>query len=375
MNAKSDPHSLTHTQHKRRFAGRQLTRLLAILAVMTVLGATVVALGGFSSPASNPSTDDAYIHADTTLVSSRVPGYISQVLVSDNQKVHAGQLLATLDDHDLRVALAYAKAQAGAAQARLDQASARLTDQQTVIAGTRAKLAAVIAQANFARSELARYRALARRGAGSVQQAQRARSQVDTTAAAVNYARTAVSEATHKVDVLTAMEATAANNLTMAQANIAKASLRLSYTRIHSPIDGVVTERTLRKGAFVAAGYPLLAVVPRAQAYVSGNFRETQLADIQVNQPVKITVDALPGVQFRGHVNSIAPATGLSLSPIRPTNATGNFTKVVQRIPVKITLDRGQPQVDRLRIGMSVVATIDTESEHHSISRQVGANQ
>lgn len=364
-----------NTPKVRTFSQRRLARSLALLAAMTLIGAAVTALGGFSSPARNPSTDDAYVSADTTMVSSRVPGYINQVLVTDNQSVHAGQLLATLDDRDFRVALASAKAKAGAALASLNQANASLADQQTVIAGARAKLAATKAQAHFARSELARYQSLARRGVGSVQQAQRASSQVETTAAAVDFAQTAVNAAIQKVEILKAMKAVTSNALAMAQANIDKASLQLSYTRIQSPIDGVVTARTLRKGSFVAAGSPLLAVVPRDQAYINGNFRETQLAELRVNQTVTISVDALPGVRFHGHVGSISPATGLSLSPIQPSNATGNFTKVVQRIPVKITLDHGQPQLDQLRVGMSVVATIDTTSEFRAVTHNEGANQ
>lgn len=347
----------THPSSTRR---RLVTGSVAVLASVTVAVTAAVCLGGFTSPSDDPSTDDAYVFADSTLVSPRVAGHVSEVMVIDNQPVHAGQLLATIDDRDFRLALASARARAGKSQARYDQAIADLTHQQTLIAGARAKLAAAEAQVIFAGQELNRYLKLANRGAGSLQQAQKARTQLATAKANRDFEQSSLEATIREVDVLKALKASAESELAMARASVEQASLNLSYTRIKSPIDGYVTQRSVRLGAFVSPGASLLAVVPLKQAYVSGNFRETQLSNLSFNQSVRITVDALPGKVFTGHVDSIAPATGLALSPIRPSNATGNFTKVVQRIAVKIRLDQDQAQLDQLRVGMSVVAKVDT---------------
>lgn len=363
MTTQAPPTQPTSTQR------RLVKGSIAFLATVTVAVTATFCLGGFSSPADDPSTDDAYVSADSTLVSPRVAGHVSEVLVIDNQPVHAGQLLATIDDRDFRLALTSARAQAGKAKAQYDQAIADLTHQQTLIAGARAKLAAAKAQVVFAGQELNRYLKLAKRGAGSLQQAQKARTQLATAHANQDFAQSSLDAALREVDVLNALKARAKNDLGIAKANVEQAALKLSYTRIKSPINGFVAQRTVRMGAFVSPGLPLLAVVPLAQAYVSGNFRETQLSNLTLGQAVSITVDALPGSEFHGRVDSIAPATGLSLSPIRPSNATGNFTKVVQRVAVKIRLDPGQERLNQLRVGMSVIATVHTSQSANQVAQ------
>ncbi|MDX1817982.1 MAG: HlyD family secretion protein, partial [Marinobacter sp.] len=234
---------------------------IALLATVTVAVTATFCLGGFSSPADDPSTDDAYVSADSTLVSPRIAGHVSEVLVIDNQPVHAGQLLATIDDRDFRLALTSAQAQAGKAQARYDQAIANLTHQQTLITGARAKLSAANAQVVFAEQELNRYLKLAKRGAGSLQQAQKARTQLATAKANRDFEQSSLEATIREVDVLKALKASAESELAMARASVEQASLNLSYTRIKSPIDGYVTQRSVRLGAFVSPGASLLAVV------------------------------------------------------------------------------------------------------------------
>ncbi|MCE1052092.1 HlyD family secretion protein [Pseudomonas alloputida] len=300
------------------------------------------------------STNDAYVTADYTVVAPKVAGFIKQVLVEDNQQVTAGQLLATIDARDYQAALDAAQAQLLVAQAQSADARATLERQDALIAQ---------AEAAFADHEVNRYSRLAEQGAGTVQNAQQARSAVDQARARLANAQAARVAARKQVDILTAQVASADGQLKRAEAGLEKAQLDLSYTRITAPVDGMVGERALRVGAYVNPGARLLSVVPLQQAYVVGNFQETQLTHVQPGQPVRISVDTFSGETLQGHVQSIAPATGVTFAAVKPDNATGNFTKVVQRIPVKIVLDDGQPLLTRLRVGMSVEATIDTRGD------------
>jgi len=308
------------------------------------------------------STNDAYVSADYTLVVPRVAGFIKQVLVEDNQQVKAGQLLALIDDRDLRAA-----AESLVAQAQLQNARATLDRQASLIAQAQAKVVSAKAEMAFAEHELNRYNHLAGVGAGTVQNAQQARTRIDQASASLTNATAVLAAERKQVDILTAQRDGAEGGLKRAQAKLEIASYELSYTRIVAPQDGMVGERAVRVGAYVTPGSKLLAVVPLAQAYVVANFQETQLTNVQPGQDVQVRVDTFGGALLNGRVESIAPATGVTFASVKPDNATGNFTKVVQRIPVKIVLEPGQPLAERLRVGMSVEARIDTAS--------VGANE
>ncbi|AUF97894.1 MULTISPECIES: HlyD family secretion protein [Pseudomonas] len=308
-------------------------------------------------------TNDAYVSADYTVVAPKVAGFIQEVLVEDNQQVQAGQLLATIDARDYEAALAAAQAQVLVAQAQSADARATLERQAALIAQAEAAFKAAQAQAAFAEQEVKRYGRLAEQGAGTVQNAQQARSRVDQARAQQANSQAALVATRKQVDILTAQVASADGQLKRAEAGVDKAQLDLSHTRITAPVAGMVGERALRVGAYVTPGARLLSVVPLEQAYVVGNFQETQLTHVQPGQPVSISVDTYSDVTLKGHVQSIAPATGVTFAAVKPDNATGNFTKVVQRIPVKIVFDDGQPLLSRLRVGMSVVVTIDTQGD------------
>ncbi|OLS59292.1 HlyD family secretion protein [Pseudomonas putida] len=309
------------------------------------------------------STNDAYVSADYTVVAPKVSGFIKEVLVEDNQQVQAGQLLATLDDRDYQAALDAAQAQLLVARAQSADARATLERQAALIAQAEAAVKAAQAEAAFADHETTRYSRLAEQGAGTVQNAQQARSRVDQARARLANAQAALLATRKQVDILQAQVASADGQLKRAEAGLEKANLDLSYTRILAPVDGMVGERALRVGAYVNPGARLLSVVPLNHAYVVGNFQETQLTHVQPGQPVSISVDTFSGETLRGHVQSIAPATGVTFAAVKPDNATGNFTKVVQRIPVKIVFDADQPLLERLRVGMSVEAVIDTQGD------------
>lgn len=343
--------ALSGLTRKKRYALATVISLAAI-ALATVLW---IRLNG------SQSTDDAYITIDSTLVAPKVAGFIAEVLVQDNQHVETGQLLARIEDSDFRAALDAAKAGVSVAEANLNHAVANLEKQKAVIEQAKANIAANRAEVIFADQERKRYAALVPRGAGSVQDAQQAKSRYDAAKARQEYQQAALVSEQREEQVLRTQRAQMAASLQQARAQLEKAQLDLSYTRIIAPIDGVVASRAVRQGAYVNPGNLLLAIVPVSRAYVVANYRETQLAHIRPGQPVSIRVDAIPDVEFSGHVESIAPATGLEFSPIKPTNATGNFTKVVQRIPVKIVFDPGQEDFDRVRAGMSVITKIDTQ--------------
>ena len=306
------------------------------------------------------STNDAFVSADFTLVVPRVAGFIKEVLVEDNQQVKAGQLLALIDDRDLRAAAQAADAETLVARAQLQNARATLERQTSVIAQAQATVVSAKAEMDFAAHELNRYNHLAGVGAGTVQSAQQARTRIDQATARLANATAVLAAERKQVEILTAQRDAADGGLKRSQAALEMASYELSYTRIVAPQDGMVGERAVRVGAYVTPGSKILAVVPLAQAFVVANFQETQLRDVQPGQEVQVRVDSLGGERLSGRVESIAPATGVTFASVKPDNATGNFTKVVQRIPVKIVLDAGQPLAQRLRVGMSVEASIDT---------------
>jgi membrane fusion protein (multidrug efflux system) len=314
------------------------------------------------------STDDAYVKADNTTIAPKVSGYIAAVLVGDNERVKAGQVLARIDDRDFKVARAQARADVEAAEASIANKRAALVAQQSTIEAARATVVADQANETFAEQEARRYATLASTGYGSVQNAQQAASRIAAAHAAVARDTAALTNATRQLDVLQAELAQAQAALARAQAAEEQAELNLSYTTITSPIDGMIGNRMLRVGQYVQAGTQLMAVVPIEAAYIVANYKETQLTKVQAGQPVEIQVDMFPAQVFRGRVDSLAPASGQEFALLPPDNATGNFTKVVQRIPVKIVLDAGSPLAVVLRPGMSVYPTIDTKAASPSLA-------
>jgi len=309
------------------------------------------------------STDDAYVKADSTTIAPKVSGYLREVLVGDNEPVKTGEVLARIDERDFKVALDQAKSDVAAANAAIASKQAQLGVQQAVIDAAQATIEVDKATVTFAAQENKRYGDLAATGYGSVQNAQQAQSRIAGAQAAVQRDTANLASALKQVDLLKAEIAQANAALGRAIATQNQAELNLGYTTIVAPIDGIVGNRTLRVGQYVQAGTQLMSVVPVAGAYVVANFKETQLTDVREGQAVDIAVDMFPGQLVHGHVDSIAPASGQEFALLPPDNATGNFTKVVQRIPVKIALDRNNAPSIELRPGMSVIPTIETKSQ------------
>jgi membrane fusion protein (multidrug efflux system) len=338
---------------------------------MLMTGAAVLALAGaawygwdyWTVGQYQVSTDDAYVKADNTTIAPKVSGYLREVLVGDNERVKAGQVLARIDERDFQVALDQAKSDVAAAEAAIASKQAQLDVQQAVIDAAKATIELDKASTTFAAQENKRYTDLATTGYGSVQNAQQAQSRIAAAQAAAARDTANLASALKQVDLLKAEIAQANAALGRANSLQHQAELNLGYTTIIAPIDGVVGNRSLRVGQFVQAGTQLMSVVPVLGAYVVANYKETQLTDVRRGQAVDITVDMFPGRVVHGHVDSIAPASGQEFALLPPDNATGNFTKVVQRIPVKIALDRDNDASVELRPGMSVIPTIETKSQ------------
>jgi membrane fusion protein (multidrug efflux system) len=344
------------------FATRRLPVRRAALAVALLAGTALAGYYGhdyWTTGRFQVSTDDAYVKADSTTIAPKVPGYLSDVLVQDNQPVKAGQVLARIDDRDLRTAFDQAGSDVAAATATVQNFEARINLQGAEIAQAQAAIDSTKAKLQFAAADAARYQALVTTGAGTLQRTQQTGAARDETAAQLRHDEAALLAAQRQIPVLTTLRDQAQAQLGHASAVAHQAELNLSYATITAPVDGTVGARSLRIGQYVAPGTQLMAVVPLHAAYVVANYKETQLARVRTGQPVSITVDGLSGQTVQGHVDSVSPASGLEFTLLPPDNATGNFTKIVQRIPVRISIDNTSA-AGQLRAGMSVEPSIDT---------------
>jgi len=306
------------------------------------------------------STDDAYAGCNVTAVSPHVAGFVAQILATDNQHVQAGQLLIRLDGRDFQAALAHAQAVAAKQQAALTGLEAKYVLQQAMVHQAEADLSAKSARATFAVADAVRYRQLASTTFGTRQNAERAAAVDEEAQSAIKSAQAGLTAARQQLTVLEAGIAEARAGVAQANADLETARLNFGYTEIRAPIDGYVGNRAAQVGAYVANGAYLLSVIPAQGLWVDANFKEDQLAHIRRGQPATVVADVLPGKTFQGHVESLAPGTGAVFSVIPPENATGNFTKIVQRVPVRIALDDGPASLGELRPGLSTTVSVDT---------------
>jgi membrane fusion protein, multidrug efflux system len=349
-----------HRRPRLRYRPSLRATLFAAAALVGLAGAGLYGHYYWTTGRFLVATDDAYLQADNVLISPKVAGYISEVLVTDNQPVKTGQVLARIDDRDYRTALAVARANVDAAQADIDNLGQQIAEQRIAVTEAQATVEADQAALIFSGQDYERYMTLSKNGAGTVQSAQKASSNIREKQATLDHDTAAVGAARKQVDVLITQLAKAQATLALQRASLTQAELNVSYTTITAPVDGTVGARSLRVGQYVQAGTQLMAVVPLRAVYVSANYKETQLTEVRAGQPVTLEVDTFPGATVHGVVNSIAPASGQEFALLPPDNATGNFTKIVQRVPVKITIDPNDALIGLLRPGMSVEPTIDT---------------
>ncbi len=335
---------------------------LALAAALCVAGVADFAQYYLTTGRYLETTDDAYVKADSTIIAPKVSGYISEVLVADNEPVKAGQLLARIDDRDFETALNQAKADVASFEAAIRNLDAQIELQEPLIQQQAAEVDATEANLKFAREERARYDELMKLGSGTVQRAQQTDAALRSQTAQLLQGKAGLAAANKKIEVLDTQRAQAVAQLDRARAVERQAALNQSYTQIKAPVEGTVGARSLRVGQYVQAGTQLMAVVPLDAVYVVANFKETQLTHVRNGQPVELRVDSFHATKLKGHVDSLSPASGLEFALLPPDNATGNFTKIVQRVPVKIVLD-DQNLKGLLRPGMSAVPTVNTKSE------------
>jgi membrane fusion protein (multidrug efflux system) len=347
----------------RHIPSRQAIRraALAFAAALAVAGATTYGHYYVTAGRYLETTDDAYVKADSTIVAPKVSGYIAEVLVADNEPVQSGQVLARIDDRDFKTALKQAQADVAASEAAVKNLNAQIELQEPLIQQQAAEIDATEANLKFAQQERARYDDLMKSGAGTIQRAQQTDAALRSQTAQLQQGKAGLIAANKRIEVLSTQRAQALAQLDHARALEQQAALNLSYTRITAPVDGTVGARTSRVGQYVQAGTQLMAVVPLSAVYVVANFKETQLTHVRNGQPVELRVDSFHSTKLKGHVDSLSPASGLEFALLPPDNATGNFTKIVQRVPVKIVLD-DQSLNGLLRPGMSAEPTVNTKS-------------
>ncbi|MBV9286486.1 MAG: HlyD family secretion protein [Hyphomicrobiales bacterium] len=308
------------------------------------------------------TTNDAYVGGDVTPISPHVAGFVAEILIKDNEYVRAGQPLVRLDDRDFHAALDHADAVIAQRQATLASLEARARSQESVIEQARADVDAKAAQATFAEEDDSRYRRLADTGYGSRQNAERALALSNAARSALAASRAGVGAALQTLAVTSADIVEASAAVAQAEADLLSARLNLGYTDIRSPIDGYVANRAAQVGAYVSSGTYLLTVIPAHDLWVDANFKEDQLERMAPGQAVTVVADTLPNHVFHGRVGSLAHGAGSVFSVIPPENATGNFTKIVQRVPVRIALDPDDSMLQWLRPGLSTTVRVDTRS-------------
>jgi membrane fusion protein (multidrug efflux system) len=308
------------------------------------------------------STDDAYVQAYNTTLAAKVPGYVANVAVTDNTRVHAGDVIATIDDGDYRLAAESARNKVATQEATIARIGHQIEAQNAAVEQAKAQLSSAQAMATRTQLELDRQNTLAAQQFASHQTQEQAQANRDQAIAGVQAAQAALDSAAANVDVLKGQQQEAAGTLDELKTALAKTERDLSFTVIRAPIDGVIGNRAVQTGDYLQPGQRLASVVPLDDVYVDANFKETQLARLRPGQPVRISVDALPEDDISGSIESLSPASGAVFSLLPPDNATGNFTKIVQRLPVRIRVPSNIASQGRLRPGMSVVVRVNTKA-------------
>ena len=327
--------------------------ILAALSGAAYYGHNWYVLGRFEV-----STDDAYVKTDMAQLGAKVAGYVTEIPAAENALVKAGDIVLKLDDGDYKLAVDAAQARIETQKAVIAGFTSQTEAQNAQIAATEAKLVSAKAEANNTVANSNRAAQLIKAKVVSQQTMDDWTMKRDAAEASVSEAKASILAAQAQLNVIAANKVQAEKSLAELQTSLAKAERDLSFTEIRAPFDGIVANRAVEPGQYVQGGTRLMALVPAGSAYIEANFKETQLADLRAGQKVEITVDAFDGSTFEGSVMSLAPASGSEFSLLPPENATGNFTKITQRVPVKVSVPAGLAQ--KLRPGLSVTVTVDT---------------
>ncbi|WP_257557960.1 HlyD family secretion protein [Sphingobium sp. CFD-2] len=368
--ASSPPHGDDSGQSRSSALRSPRARLILLLVALALIGGGVLWFIRFETFGKyQESTNDAYIQADSITVAPKVSGYVDRVFVDENQDVKAGQPLVQIDPRDYRAQAAQSVAQIDVAKANAAGVVAQIAEQRAAVAQAEADLSAANANAAFAAREVERYRPLAASGAETRERLSELQNQATQARARAAAAAATLTSAQKRIATLQTQVRQAEAQGEAARAQLSAASTNVEATILRAAVDGRIGDRSVRQGQFVQAASRLMTLVPKASLYVEANFKETQLGLMRVGQPVTIAVDALPGIELPGRVASIAPGTGAQFSVLPPQNATGNFTKIVQRIPVRIAVSAG-PETRKLLVpGMSVEVSVDTRSARNAAAQ------
>jgi membrane fusion protein, multidrug efflux system len=306
------------------------------------------------------STDDAYVRANATMLGARVSGHVSAILPRDNALVHSGDVVLRIDDGDYRIAVDAARTKIATQQATIARIARQVTAQESAVEQAQANLVSAEAGLKRAGLDYDRQQTLSAKGFASHATFEQSEAGRDQGVAAVKAAQAAFDAARDNVEVTRAQQAEANAQLAELQTSLAKAERDLDFTMVRAPVDGIFSNRLVNTGDFIVMGQRLGNVVPLDDVFIDANFKETQLKRIRPGQPVTISVDAYGHRKFEGVVESISPAAGSVFTLLPPDNATGNFTKIVQRLPVRVRVPKDVARQNLLRAGMSVYATVDT---------------
>ncbi|WP_250131995.1 HlyD family secretion protein [Stutzerimonas nitrititolerans] len=339
-------------------------RSVTLMALVALVGVVAILYAWQLWPFSGgvAVTENAYIRGQITVLAPQVNGYVTEVLVQDFEEVTRGQPLVRIDDRQYRQLVEQRRAELAAQRFQLENLEQTLASNRATLASRRAELSAVEAELQRALADERRVNELAERGSVSIRERDQIRATARAAGAKVKQSQAAIAIAEQTLKASEVSRGGLQAQVEIAQAALKRARIDLDNTAIEAPRDGRVSEVTVRQGQYVAAGTQLLYLVPE-QLWVIANYKETQTFAMRPGQPVTIEVDALDGARLRGRVQRMAPATGSEFAVLRPDNATGNFTKVVQRIPVRISIDPDQPLSERLRPGLSVITSVDTGAD------------
>jgi membrane fusion protein (multidrug efflux system) len=347
---------------RRPWLGLTLVRSAVLLAAGALVVLFATQWDRWVGLAVRQVTDDAYVRGDVTPLSAHVEGYVRRVPVDDFQRVKEGEVLVEIEDDDYRARVAQAEADLLGAQAAIENLKARKAAQHAQIAEAENAIKATEADVERTRLEAARQRTLLATTFGTRQRVEQADAEAQRFAATLGRNEADLDAQRTQMAVLDTQEAQLRADAKAKKALLDLAKINLGYTRITAPVPGMVSERGVRDGQYVHAGSQVITVVPLDTVWVLANYKETQLTHVAIGQRAEIRVDTFPGIVINAMVESIAPASGAQFSLLPPDNATGNFTKVVQRVPVKLRIASDNPLAGKLRPGMSVIATILTDT-------------
>jgi len=347
---------------RRPWSGNTFVHLTVLVVAATIVGLFATQWDRWGGLAVRQVTDDAYVRGDITPLSAKVEGYVRRVAVDDFERVKAGEPLVEIEDDDYRARVAQAEADLLGAEAAIENLKARKAAQHAQVAEAEDAIKATQADVERTRLEAARQRTLLATTFGTPQRVEQADAAAQRFAATLARNQAQLEAQRRQLAVLDTQEAQLRADVKAKQAALDLAKINLGYTRILAPVSGMVSERDVRDGQYVHAGSQVISVVPLDNVWVLANYKETQLTHVAIGQRAEIRVDTFPGIVINAMVDSIAPASGAQFSLLPPDNATGNFTKVVERIPVKLRIAPDNPLAGKLRPGMSVIATILTDT-------------